>query len=136
MTDGSQLSLGFMTGAERQEHFKERAAIAEYDGAMPREEAEGLAEEETRAAEAKLRKKYPLDAEGYLRLLVARKEYMVYLYGQNPHMCFVRSHASDDDGIDYPIMRKDALKIMGGKYAHNCNHIRGDRRAKVFLRNG
>lgn len=78
---------------------------------------------------------YPLDSKGHLRFLVETKEYMIYLYGQNQHLCFIRDHSSADDGTNYPIMRKDAEEIMGKKYYHHCNHVSHEGgKAKVYVR--
>lgn len=77
----------------------------------------------------------PLDSLAHLRGLVENEEHMIYLYGQNPHMCFVRTHSSGDDGTMYPIMRKEAVSIMGTRYVHHCNHVSHDKsRARVYLR--
>jgi len=78
--------------------------------------------------------KYPLNSKKHLAELIEAGEYMLFLYGQNEHVCFLRTHSSSDDGTEYPLMRKDALSIMGEKYFHFSNYLKGDRRAKVYLR--
>ena len=79
---------------------------------------------------------YPLKSDEHLRMLVeTEKQYMIFLYGQNPHMCFVRDHSSIDNGTNYPIMRKDAMDILGKKYYHHSNHVSHDgRKAEVYVR--
>jgi hypothetical protein len=79
---------------------------------------------------------YPLRSDNHLRMLVEEeKQYMIFLYGQNPHICFIRDHSSVDNGTNYPIMRKDAMKILGNKYYHHGNHIPGPgEKAKVYIR--
>jgi len=114
-----QLGLDFLTD--------ERAAIMEHNGGIERPKAEQLAAAETS-------QKYPLDSKGHLRRLVAIGEYMIYLYGQNPHLCFIRTHCSQDNGTMFPIMRKDALRIMGDRYRLHCGHEGPSGKAVVYLR--
>lgn len=37
---------------------------------------------------------------------------MMFLYGQNQHVCLARTHGTDDLGKDIPMMRKDAERIL------------------------
>jgi hypothetical protein len=60
---------------------------------------------------------------------------MIYLYGQNKHLCFIRTHAFNDTEKKFPIMREEAEKILKKKYRHHCGHIGAkNERAKVYLR--
>lgn len=78
---------------------------------------------------------YPLDGEKHIQYLVNTKEHMIYLYGQNRIMCFIRDHSSLDDGTPYPINRAKALRILKEKYQYHCNHISHDGSwAKVYIR--
>jgi len=77
----------------------------------------------------------PVDSLAHLRQLVEDGEHMIYLYGENPHACFIRTHSSSDDGTLYPVMRKEAVSIMGRHYVHHCNHVSHDKsRARVYLK--
>lgn len=74
-----------------------------------------------------------LDPESHLRRLVENNEPMIFLYGQNPHLCFIRTHCSKDTGKSYPIMRKTALEILKDRYFYRSQHISADKqRAKVY----
>lgn len=62
-----------------------------------------------------------------------KRQALVFLYGQNPHLCFVRFHDSTE-ADERPIMRKDAGRILRNNgYYYHSNHYDGDGRfAKVY----
>jgi len=76
-----------------------------------------------------------VDSAAHLHQLLEQKEPMIYLYGQNPHLCFIRTHSSDDTGTMFPIMRKEAEHTLRDQYRFHCSHISHDgQRARVYLR--
>lgn len=65
-----------------------------------------------------------MDSVEHLKDLVSKKEPLIFLYGMNPHLCFVRTHSSDDAGFSYPINRNYACLILADHgYYHHSNHI-------------
>ena len=65
----------------------------------------------------------PKDCVGHLTAIAGSKEPLVFLYGENPHLCFVRTHSSDDNGSSWPVMRKEAVRVLEGRgYYHHSNY--------------
>lgn len=63
------------------------------------------------------------------------KECLIFLWGQNPHICAARSHSSTDPGIDRWVERKRAEEILARHgYRYESEQVHGDRRAKVYGR--
>lgn len=74
------------------------------------------------------------DPARYLRSLVESSEPLIYAYGLNPHVCFFRTHSSDDAG-EKPITRKEFRSILNGKYRNHCYHFNAkNQRSEVYLR--
>jgi hypothetical protein len=66
----------------------------------------------------------PKDSAGHLRKIADAKEPLIFVYGQNPHLCSIRTHSSDDNGEQWPIMRKDIERILLKRgYYHHSNYI-------------
>jgi hypothetical protein len=87
----------------------------------------------------------PPDCEQYLSSLIESRIPLIYLYGMNPHLCFVRTHRSTETFGAVAVMRRVAEEMLkGAGYYHHCWHVSPDRiggangypiRAKVFRLN-
>lgn len=76
-----------------------------------------------------------VDSPGHLRWLVQTGEFLIYFYGENPSLCFIRTHSSDDTEVLFPIMRNEAMSIIGREYVYHCNHISyKGKKARVYLK--
>jgi hypothetical protein len=101
----------------------------EFDGGLPREKAEYEALKDVNQQGSKPQE----HSEDILRALIVDKEHLIYLYGLDPRLCFIRTHSSNDDGTNFPIIRKNAENILREKYAFHSNYSHGEKRARVYI---
>lgn len=77
-----------------------------------------------------------IDPETYLRHLIDSGEPLIYVYGENPHLGFFRTHSSEDCGTPWPLMRRVLDPLLNGNYSFHCYHFdaRGQRALVYYIR--
>lgn len=70
--------------------------------------------------------------DAYFQKVCSEGTYMIFLYGQNEHLCAGRTHGTDDPGEDIHLMRKFAEKIL----THFCFQEHSRYRAAASSRSG
>ena len=101
---------------------EERAAIVEYDSGQCRTSAE-------KAAGIQYQYRGPMP---YLRDLIRDREPLIHLFGQNPHVCLVRSLATYEPDVAKKrawVSRVDATRALksAGYYHHAFLELQGIR---------
>lgn len=71
----------------------------------------------------------------YLKMLCTEKESLVFLWGQNPHLCFIQSHSSRETKSGLCIDRTKAQRVLRkAGYTQRSDHINGKDKARVYWR--
>lgn len=97
----------------------------------------GQVEVEETVEVAEVRNPYPEtdSALDYLKMLCDEKESLIFLWGQNPHLCFIQSHSSRETKSGLCVDREDAEKVLRkAGYTQRSNHVEGRDRARVYWR--
>lgn len=82
----------------------------------------------------------PFDAHQWLSGMIRSGEHMIFLFGQNPHICQARCCSSWESCVtDFVarawVMRQEAERsLLSAGYTHHSNYSHGEEHAKVFIR--
>lgn len=63
-----------------------------------------------------------------------REECLIFLWGDNPHLCNVRTHSSEDPGLDRWVNRHEAEKILAAYgFRHVSHQIKKSENGKLEI---
>jgi hypothetical protein len=82
----------------------------------------------------------PFSGIQWLHGMIGAGEYMVFLFGRNPHVCQVKSCSSWENGVPDLVARAWVMRnkaegvLTGAGYVHDSNYSHGLDWAKIFIR--